>query len=182
MTHSGIDKWPDHGGGVQLVNIIGEAVGLWKSKGGNCNPVYDAKSKSLGEESRQRLTSCSYPPNMYMALARTQAEWPSLAPGTVPVTLGMNHLWVSVSRDNSALGAVVTDASSQTQWRENTVGHLNTVDVPCCTENQSCSFAVLMSPSHTHLPTSCMCTLLRCFPCVQNVNTRVQRSWESTRI
>lgn len=118
MTHSGIDEWPNHGGGVQLVNIIGKAVGLSKSKGDKFNPIYRAKSKSLSEESR-RLTSCSYPPNMYIALARTQAEWPSLAPGTVPEILGMNHLWVSVTTEHLALGAVATDASSRVQWREN---------------------------------------------------------------
>lgn len=34
---------------------------------------------------------------MYIAFTRTQAEWPSLAPGTVPEILGVNHLWVSVN-------------------------------------------------------------------------------------
>lgn len=91
----------------------------WKSSppvkeqggGDTFNPVYRANSKSLSEELR-RLTSCSYPPNMYIALARTQAEWPSLAPGTVPEILGMNHLWVSVKMQHLTLSTVVMDASS----------------------------------------------------------------------
>lgn len=82
-----------------------------RAGGDTFNPVYRANSKSLSEELR-RLTSCSYPPNMYIALARTQAEWPSLAPGTVPEILGMNHLWVSVKMQHSTLSTVVMDASS----------------------------------------------------------------------
>lgn len=55
---------------------------------------------------------------MYIALARTQAEWPSLAPGTVPEILGMNHLWVSVTMEHLTLGAVVMDVSFSVQWQE----------------------------------------------------------------
>lgn len=43
-------------------------------------------------KSKIKLTSCSYPPNIYIAFPRTQAEWPSLAPGTVPEVLGVYHL------------------------------------------------------------------------------------------
>lgn len=82
-----------------------------RAGGDTFNPVYRANSKSLSEELR-RLTSCSYPPNMYIALARTQAEWPSLAPGTVPEILGMNHLWVSVKMQHLTFSTVVMDASS----------------------------------------------------------------------
>lgn len=82
-----------------------------RAGGDTFNPVYHANSKSLSEELR-RLTSCSYPPNMYIALTRTQAEWPSLAPGTVPEVLGMNHLWVSVKMQHLTLSTVVMDASS----------------------------------------------------------------------
>lgn len=146
-----------------------------RAGGDTFNPVYRANSKSLSEELR-RLTSCSYPPNMYIALARTQAEWPSLAPGTVPEILGMNHLWVSVKMQHSTLSTVVMDASSHLTATVPYSGEkkfLDTsriCDVPVLywVKNQSrvskCSFNEC---SHKHLPTSCVCTVLGCFPCTQ---------------
>lgn len=42
----------------------------------------------------EQLTSCSYPPKIYMLFPKTHAECPSLAPGTIPETFGVNHLCV----------------------------------------------------------------------------------------
>lgn len=153
MTYSGIDEWPHHGGGVQLVNIIGKAVGLWKSKGDKFNPVYRAKSKSLSAESRL-LTSCSYPPKMYIALARTQAEWPSLAPGTVPEILGMNHLWVSVSMKHLTISCERRKGGKnfiRATW--GFAMHYFVLRMDDCNP-WKCIF--LMSHSHKHLSTSCI--------------------------
>lgn len=64
-------------------------------------------------KSKIKLTSCSYPPNIYIAFPRTQAEWPSLAPGTVPEVLGVYHLWVSVKQSqlfNIEIGALALHA------------------------------------------------------------------------
>lgn len=44
------------------------------------------------------LTSCSYPPNIYITFPSTHAEWPSRAPGTVPEILGVNHRWVTTGQ------------------------------------------------------------------------------------
>jgi len=38
-----------------------------------------------------------------MLFARTQAEWPSLAPGTIPDTFGVNHLCVSETKQEAKL-------------------------------------------------------------------------------